>query len=359
LRAYVTAALLLLLIFGGISGYLYRQFSLLDAMDFTPPAVTIAAATAQTEQWDSVLPAIGTIKAVRGVELSTEESGEVIAIGIVSGDQVQQGDLLVTLNDKVEQASRENQIASLELARLLFERDQQLIKQKSIPQSQYDRSRADLQRAVAQLAETEARLDNKRIQAPFGGTIGIVHARVGDYVEPGDTITTLQDLSELEVDFTVPARYYSQLRKGLAISVRVDAFPEKIFGATLQAVDAKVDAGTRNLLLRASLEPGSNLLPGMFAQLEIDLDAPRSLVTVPETAVSYSLQGHTVFVIEDSGNGLTVMPKIVRTGDTRRGRIAIVDGLESDTRVVSAGQNKLFRGASVVIDESVQLGAID
>ncbi len=357
MRAYLAAAALLLLIFGGIGGYLYRQFALLGTIDFRPPPVTVTAATARREQWDSLLTAIGTVRAVRGVELSAEESGEVTEVAVSSGQRVRKGELLVTLNDRVERASRENQIASLELAKLLFERDRQLIRQKSIPQSQYDRSKADLERATAQLAETEARLDNKQIQAPFAGTVGIVHTRVGDYLEAGDPITTLQDLTELEIDFTVPARYYARLRPGLAISLRVDAFPDQVFHATLQAMDAKVDAGTRNLLLRASLEPDTHLLPGMFAQLTIDLDAPRSLVTVPETAVTYSLQGNTVYVI-NGDDALTVEPQVVATGETRDGRIAIVEGLAPGVRVVSSGQNKLFRGASVVIDESVQLGSL-
>lgn len=358
MRAYLTAALLLLVIFGAISTYLYRQFGNLSAMDFTPPPVTIAAATARSEQWDSLLMAIGTIRAVRGVELSTEASGEVIAVHVASGDRVQRGELLISLNDRLEKASRENQIASLELARVLFERDQQLIRQKSIPQSQYDRSKADLERAMAQLGETEARLDDKHIQAPFAGTIGILHVRVGSYLTPGDPITTLQDLSELEIDFTVPARYFPQLHHGQSLAVRVDAFPEKVFAATLQAVDAKVDAGTRNLLLRASLEKGSGLLPGMFAQLQLDLDNPRNLVTVPETAITYSPQGNSVYVLEEDGDGVTARPQVVSTGDTRNGRIAILDGLQAGARVVSAGQNKLFRGARVIVDDSVQLGDI-
>lgn len=358
MRAYLTAALLLLVIFGGISAYLYRQFSSLSSMDFTPPPVTIAAEAATTERWDSLLMAIGTIRAVRGIELSAETSGEVIAIEVQSGDQVQQGDLLLSLNDRVEQASLENQKASLNLARLLFKRDQQLVKQKSIPQSQYDRSRADLERAVAQLAETEARLDDKHIQAPFAGTVGIMHVKVGSYLEPGDRITTLQDLTELEVDFTVPARYFPLLRQGQSLGVQVAAFPGQVFPATLQAVDAKVDTDTRNLLLRASLAPGSRLLPGMFAQVQLNFDQPRTLVTVPETAVSYSLQGNSVYLLEQGESGPRATVRLVETGDTRNGRIAILAGLAEGDQVVVTGQNKLFSGASVIIDDSVQVGDI-
>jgi membrane fusion protein (multidrug efflux system) len=355
LRAYLLVGLLLVLIFGGISGYLYKQYSRFAGMDFTPPPITVAAAVAQTASWPSQLAAVGTLRAARGAELSAETSGEIIAIAVDSGVTVQSGELLLTLNDSVEQASRKRQEANLTLARLLYERDASLVKQKSIPQSQYDRSRADLDGAIAQLAETDARLDNKRIVAPFAGTVGIIKVKVGDYIEEGTSITTLQDLSELEVDFSVPARYFPRLRKGLDIAVYTAAFPQREFHATLQAIDAKVDAGTRNLSLRASLSDSTGLLPGMFTRMTIDLCHHVNVVTVPETAVSYSLHGNTVYVVEVTESGLQVQPRVVVTGDTRSDRIAILHGLQGGERVVTVGQNKLRRGAQVVIDETVEL----
>ncbi len=353
MRAYLTVAVLLLLIFGGIGGYLFSKFSMLAGMDFTPPPVTVAAATAREDIWKTELEAVGTIRARRGVELSAETSGEIIAITAESGDSVSQGDLIVTLNDSVEQASRERQIANLELARLLFERDASLIKQKSIPQSQYDRSKADLDSATATLAETEARLDNKRIVAPFGGTIGIIQVKVGDYIQSGTPIATLQDLSELEVDFSVPARHFPKLRKGQEISVRTAAFPDAVFRARLQAVDSEVDTNTRNLMLRATLAPNSGLLPGMFARLQVDLGVDRSVVTVPESAVTYALQGDTVYVIQESEGVLVAEPRIVRGGPARNGRVAILEGVKPGDQVVTVGQNKLYRGARIELDDTV------
>jgi membrane fusion protein (multidrug efflux system) len=355
LRAYLTAAAILLVIFGGIGGYLYQKFSTLAGMDFTPPPVAVATAEARSTQWDTTLQAIGSIRAARGVKLSTEASGEVVAIAVESGAQVEAGQLLITLNDKVEQASRERQIANLGLAELLYERDEKLVKQKSIPQTQYDRSRADLDAATAQLAETEARLENKRIHAPFAGTVGIFLVKVGDYVEPGDEITSLQDLNELEVDFSVPARHYPLLRPGLAIAVEVAAFPDQRFSARLQAVDAQVDAGTRNLLLRATLDNSEGLLPGMFAQLSIDLDQPRDIVTLPETAVTYSLHGNTVYVVETKDGAEVAIPRVVQTGDSRDGQIAVLQGLEAGEEVVTVGQNKLYPGVRVSVDNAAPL----
>ena len=354
MRAYLYVVVLLLLIFGGIAGYLYNKFSTLAGMDFTPPPVTVAATIARTVKWPSRLEAVGTIRAARGVELSAETSGEIIAIETSSGQQVKQGQAILTLNDSLEQASRERQEANLKLARLLHERDARLVKQKSIPQSQYDRSQADLDSAIAQLAETDARLDNKRIVAPFSGTTGIIKVKVGDYIESGTSITTLQDLSELEIDFSVPARHVPDLRPGLTIKVRTAAYPDREFKAMLQALDAKVDAGTRNIMLRATIDESEGLLPGMFAQLIIDLDKPVRVVTVPETAVSYSLHGNTVYVITPITGGLRVQPLIVETGATRDGQIVISDGLLGGERVVTAGQNKLYRDAMVKIDPEVR-----
>lgn len=355
LRAYTFVILLLLLIFGSMAGYLYNKFSTLAGMDFAPPPVTIAAATAQSAAWPSQLEAVGTIRAARGVELSAETSGAIIAITVDSGEQVKAGQAILSLNDSVELASFRRQEANLKLARLLFERDESLVKKKSIPQSQLDRSRADLDSAIAQLAETDARLDNKRIVAPFAGTTGIIKVKVGDYIESGTPITNLQDLSELEIDFSVPDRYFASLRPGLTIDVHTAAFPDKVFKATLQAMDASVDPGTRNLLLRATLEGSTGLLPGMFARLVVDLDQSVRVVTLPETAVSYSLHGDTVYVLTQGKGETTATARVVQTGATRDGEIAILDGLLSGEWVVTVGQNKLHRNTRVIVDDTVDL----
>lgn len=356
MKAYLVVILLLLVIFGAIGGYLYQRFNTFASMDFTPPPVTIAASIATLATWDETLSAVGTIRAVRGVELNSETSGEVIAIEFDSGDKVPANQLLLVLNDEVEQASRKNQLANLDLAKILFERDQTLVRQKSIPQTQLDRSRADLERARAQVAETEARLANKRIRAPFAGTLGIRQVNVGDYVAPGTRIVTLQDHSELEIDFTVPSQYTPKLKPGLTVKVRVDAFPERAFTATIAAIDSAIDPNTRNVLVRAKLNEAEGLLPGMFAALEVDLGDSQQVVTVPETAMTYALQGNIVYVIEPTDdNQLTVTAKVVRAGRVRDGRVAVLAGIAEGDQVVSVGQNKLYRGVRVLIDNAVQL----
>lgn len=357
MRAYIATILVLILLFGSIAGFMYLQSSGSGDSNYAPPPVVIAAATSTIETWDQYLDSVGTIKAVQGVELSSETSGQITALNFNSGDVVSKGDLLLILNDTVEQASKQNQIASLELAKILHERDAKLITQKSIPQSQYDRSRADLQRAKAQLTETEARLSQKRITAPFNGTLGIRRVDIGDYVSPGTVIASLQNLTELEVDFTLPSQAGPLLAKGQVIAVAAAVYPDQQFTATLVAMDSRVDTNTRNIAVRAKLAPGSKLLPGMFVTLRIALKREEQVVTVPETAVTYSLHGNTVFVIkpDTDGNSLTQEPVIVEVGEVRDGRIAIYSGLAPGEQIVTAGQNKLFRGALVAIDEGIEL----
>jgi len=169
-------------------------------------------------------------------------------------------------------------------------------------------------------------------------------------------IATLQDHSMLEIDFTVPARHAPDLRAGLLVSVRVDAYPDRSFQAVVTAVDSRVDPNTRNVLLRARLEEVDGLLPGMFAVLEVDLGRDQEVVTVPETAMTYALQGNTVYVIEPTDDGqLTAIAKVVEAGRVQNGKVAVLTGLNPGDQVVSVGQNKLYRGVRVLVDENVAL----
>lgn len=348
MRAYVVAIALLAIILGGTALYIQQRFAALAAGDFTPPPISVSVATAERQSWRETIDAVGTIRAAQGVLLNAETAGDITRLHVTSGDTVVAGQPLIAIDERVEVATRQRIVANLKLAELLYDRDASLIKQRSIPQSQLDQSRADLEAARAELAEIDAILENKRISAPFDGRLGIMQVRLGDYVEAGDALVTLQDLSRLEVDFSVPDRHTPRLRAGLEVQLTTTAFPDEVFRATLQAVDARVDEDTRNLLLRAAIdENASGLLPGMFARLSIDLGSAVPRIFVPETAVTYSLQGNLVYIIEEDGKGLLVMPRIVETAGVRGGMVAISEGVNAGDRVVTAGQNRLYRGARV------------
>ncbi|MEM6485165.1 MAG: efflux RND transporter periplasmic adaptor subunit [Pseudomonadota bacterium] len=352
MRAYLIAIALLLLTVGGTAAYVGVGFVKLASADFSPPPIMTTAAVARQQPWRESVEAVGTIRAARGITLNAETSGDITDLFVESGQSVATGDRLLAIDNELEIASRARLRARLQLAEQLFNRDERLIKDNSIPQSQLDQSSADYRAALAELAEIDAVLKNKLIKAPFSGRLGILKVRLGDYVEAATPIVTLQDTSKLELDFSVPDRYAPLMKPGLAIILRTSAFPERRFDATLVAIDSQVDENTRNLLLRASIKNGEGLLPGMFARLTVDLDRIQQRVFVPETAITYSLQGDTVYVIEQDDDGLFVTPRVVKTAGVADGGVAIVAGLSETERVATSGQNKLYRGARVVIDDS-------
>jgi len=351
LRAYRYVISALAIIFGSIFLYLYIQFSALSNMDFTPPLISIDTAIAETTTWPSLIHSVGTIRAARGVNLSTESDGEIISLKATPGQFIEAGTIILELNNREAKAKQARLKATLELKQLLFDRDAQLIKQKSIPKSRYDQSRAHLREAKAELSEINAVLDTKVVVAPFSGTIGIIKVEIGDYVDTDTEVTSLQDLSLLEVDFSLPAKRAPNLEKGQAIILTTDAFSEQVFAAKLRDIDSRIDPSTRNVLLRGELINGKGLLPGMFVRLSIDLDQPRDLVTVPETAVGYSLQGDTIYVIRNENNQSLAEPTIVQVGESRDGYTSILSGLSEGLRVATTGQNKLFQGAAVKYDQ--------
>ena len=351
LRAYRYVISALTIIFGSIFLYLYIQFSALSNMDFTPPPISIDTAIAKTQTWPSLIHSVGTIRAASGVNLSTESDGEIISINVIPGQFVEAGTIIVELNNREEKARKEKLQASLELKQLLFDRDSRLIKQKSIPKSRYDESLASLREVKAELSEINAVLDTKVVVAPFNGTVGVIRVDIGDYVETDTEVTSLQNLDQLELDFSLPAKHAPKLKKGLNITLTSDAFDERIFFATLRDIDSRIDPSTRNILLRGELISGQGLLPGMFVRLSIDLGQPKNLVTVPETAVGYSLQGDTIYIIRKENDQSLAEPTIVQVGESRDGYTSILSGLSEGLRVATAGQNKLFQGAAVKFDE--------
>ena len=327
------------------------------------PPISVNAAHAVERPWQSRLPAIGTLKAFQGIDLTVEVAGTAREVLFQSGEKVRLGQPLIQMDSEVEQASLGTAQAELGLARVEYQRGRNLIDRQAISRSEFDRLSAELQKASASVAQLQATLAKKRILAPFAGTIGIRQVDVGDYLASGTTIATLQDLSTLFVDFFLPEQNVPQLAIGQRVRVQVAAYPDQVFEGQIAAINPKVEATTRNLLVRASLaNPDEKLLPGMFANLQVLLAGETPQVLVPETAITYSLYGNSVYVIEaqhgddgspanaaDGQSVLQVERRFVETGERREGRVVILKGLQAGERVVSAGQLKLDSGARVVI----------
>ncbi|QKE64367.1 efflux RND transporter periplasmic adaptor subunit [Aquipseudomonas campi] len=361
------AVILVVLALAAYKGYsIYQQVQMFSAPQ---PAISVSAAAAKAQPWQSRLPAIGTLKAFQGVDLTAEVQGTVQQVLFQSGEKVSLGQPLLQLDGQVEQAILATALAVRNLAQVEFQRGKNLAVKQAISKSEFDRLNAELLKAEASVAQLQASLDKKRILAPFAGTIGIRQVDTGDYLSPGNTVATLQDLSKLYVDFFLPEQTVPLLAIGQRVRLNVAAYPGEVFEGEIAAINPKVEETTRNLQVRAMLpNPDSKLLPGMFANLDVLLPGEKPVIVVPETAITYTLYGNSVYVIgekkddkgavvkDDKGQAqLLVERRFVETGERRDGQVLVLKGLKAGEQVVTAGQLKLDNGAHVsIVDDQAQ-----
>jgi membrane fusion protein, multidrug efflux system len=325
------------------------------------PPQTVSDAVAQKQDWQPQMSAIGSLRAVRGADLSAQIGGIVSAIHFDSGVDVQQGAVLVELSSADDQAKLDSLKAQAELARITLERDQRQLQAQAVSKQVVDTDTQTLKADLAQVAQQQATLDYKIIKAPFAGHIGIRQVDVGQYLAPGTTIVTLQALDPIYVDFNLPQQNLAQIEVGQNVSVTVDTFPGKQFPGKISAVNSKVDLSSRNVQMRATLDNHDHkLLPGMFARITIDVGQKQSYVTLPQTAITYNPYGNTVFLVDnkgkdDKGNDqLAARQVFVTTGDVRGDQVAIIKGVEAGDTVVTNGQIKLRNGSPLKISNVVQ-----
>ncbi|MCQ4229312.1 efflux RND transporter periplasmic adaptor subunit [Pseudomonas stutzeri] len=351
----VVVAILAALKFNSI----YQQIQQFQA---PKPAIDVEAEVARRMDWQSRLPAIGTLKASQGIDLSVEIAGTITDVQFQSGEKVSKGQAIVLLDSEMEQASLVSAEADLSLARLEFQRARSLLDRQAISRSEYDRLNAQSQKAEASVTQLRASLAKKRILAPFSGTIGIRQVDVGDYIAAGTPIATLQDLSTLYVDFFLAEQHVPLLALGQKVQLRVAAYPDERFEGVISALNPKVETTTRNVQVRAELaNPDGRLLPGMFADLQVLLPTENAQVVVPETAITYTLYGNSVLLVTDGTPPegvsrdepyLVVERRFVTTGERRDGLVVVLDGLEGGEQVITAGQLKLDSGTHVAIAEN-------
>ena len=355
----VIMIVLLALVLGGVVGFdLFRQHMIAQffANNVQPP-VPVSAVPAASESISDYLDGIGSIVAVHQVSVAPEVGGRVTKILFESGAEVKEGDPLVQLNDEPERADLANFQALLSLAMVTLNRSNKLASQQYAAQATVDQNTSEMKVAQANIARVQALIAQKLVKAPFSGSLGVRQVDVGQYLSAGTPIVTLTDLDTLHVNFTLPEQARAALAVGQPVEFRVDAFPGRVFNATLTTIEPQIDPATRNIKLQATLDnPGHLLLPGMFAAARVQLPAQPNILTVPETAVDYSAYGETVYVLREDGKTTDgkqtkykAVQTFVKTGVRHDGKIAITDGLKAGDLVVNAGQVKLQNGAEAVV----------
>jgi membrane fusion protein (multidrug efflux system) len=317
------------------------------------PPPTVTATTAARSDWQPSLSATGTLHAERGVEVTPEISGLVAEVPMESGTTVAEGDLLVRMQAPELKAQLKALKARRSEALAAYRRAERLFDQGNTSKARLDETRARYRSLDAQIVEQQARIDKKTVRAPFSGRLGITQVDVGQYLKAGQPLVTLQDLTPINVNFSLPEQTLSRVAVGQTVEVRVDAYPETRFSGEVTAIDPQVNESTRNFTVQATLaNDDRRLRPGMFARVTLRTGAPRQLVTLPQTAIVTNPYGASVYVVQTGGEG---PPKVtearVETGRQRGTQIAVTEGLSGGETVVTSGQIKLREGLPVRIKD--------
>lgn len=342
-------------VFGGVFFVVYLRNVMIKQYFATMPApvVAVTAEPAAETKWQSQVQAVGTLRAVNGVEVSSTVAGMVKEIAFQSGQTVKAGQLLVRLDTGVEESELRSAEASAQLSRTTADRNRKLFTEGHIAKAALDQAEADLRVKQAQAAANRAVIDKKVVAAPFGGTLGVRKVDLGQYVQPGQAIVSLQDISALLVDFSVSQKDIGMVTPGQPVRVTVDAYPDRSFEGSVTALDPLVDAKSGMVAVEAKIpNPDGALMPGMFSRIEVVRPQARSVITVPVTAVDYNLHGDAVFLVAEGkdaqGNpAKTATRAQVQVGERREGRIEVLSGLKPGDLVVTSGQLKLQNGSLV------------
>ena len=360
-RMIIMVACVLALIAALALGF-YLHIRQMIANSPKPGPQTISTVKVEALEWQPELSAVGTLSAVRGVDISSEIVGLVREVNFKSGMDVKAGDLLIQLNADSDIAQLRSFEAAAELAAVVLARDKAQLEDQAVSQAQVDSDMADLKSKRALAAQQAATVAKKTIRAPFSGKLGITTVNPGQFLNPGDKIVTLQTIDPIYIDFYLAQKQIAGLLVGMVVNVSSDAYAGQTFSGKITSISPKIDVATRNVQVQATIPNAKRqLLPGMFARVGVDSGAKKPYLTLPQTAITYNPYGSTVFVVKSGeqkdakGNGDQVVQQVfVTTGETRGDQVAILTGLQQGQEVVSSGQLKLKNGAPVVIDNTVQ-----
>jgi multidrug efflux system membrane fusion protein len=356
-RWFIIVGLLLGLLVGGLVWFNYFRGQMIAQFfaNNKPPPSSVSIAEAKSEVIPNLLTAVGGLAAVHQVDVTSDVSGRITDILFTAGATVKAGSPLVQLFDAPDQGDLASFKAQAIGAQLALDRAKQLAARQFGPQATADAAQATYDQANAGIAKTQALISQKLVRAPFDGELGVRHIEVGQFLTAGTQIVTLTDLSTLYANFTVTEKDSAALKVGQTVRILVDAYPGRTFEGKITTIEPQIATDTRNIRVQATLDnPDHILKPGMFATTTVVLPDKPAVVTVPETAVDYTLYGDSVFLItekkaDDGKTSLTAVRTFVRAGDRIGGRAEILNGLKPGDRVVAVGQLKLQSGAAVAI----------
>jgi len=346
----IVAVVVLIVLIAGIKAWQIMGY-IAAAKKNAAPAQTVTTTVAGASDWQPEISAVGSVRAVRGVDVTTEVTGLVRSLEFRSGEQVKRGQVLVRLNADADVATLHSLEAAADLAATVYARDKIQFEAQAISQAQLDADAADLKNKRAQAAAQAALVEKKIIRAPFDGRLGITTVNPGQYLNTGDKVVTLQELDQVYVDFRLPQEDLAQVRPGLEVRLSLDAFPGESFTGKITAADPLVDSASRNFQAEATVpNTERKLLPGMFVRVAVLSGTRQHYLTLPQTAITFNPYGSTVFLATKDNKGkLTAQQTFVTTGPTRGDQIAVLKGIKEGDEVVTSGQLKLKNGTPLEV----------
>ncbi|MFT3869708.1 MAG: efflux RND transporter periplasmic adaptor subunit [Nibricoccus sp.] len=360
LKKFIITLFAFTLLVVGLGAVKVAQIKEMSSHPHVQPAAAVTTTEAHTENWNPVIHSIATIAPVQGVTISADAAGAIVKIHAESGSSVKEGDLLMEIDTSVENAQLRAAEAQLVLAKLNAQRATDLLAKSSISQAELDVATAQLNQAEASVAGLKAVIEKKTVRAPFAGRVGIRSVNLGQYVSAGQALVPLQKLDTLYVNFNVPQRQLPSVSLGQKVIVKVDAFPNLPFEATVTAINSQVDPATRNVSVQATLaNPEEKLRTGMFVQVELELPAGDPQIVLPATAIAYAPYGNSVFIVEkmkgkDGKEYLGVRQQFIKIGATRGDLVSVSGGIKVGEQVVSSGVFKLRSNMPVQVNNVVQ-----
>lgn len=361
-KRMILMLVVLLAIVGGLGFAKFKQVeaAIAAGANFQLPPTAVTTVVAQKQIWPSTLSVIGTAAAIQGVTVGADLPGTIDKIHFESGQWVHDGDILVELDTRQERAQLANLEAQRDLAKVNYDRAQELVKAGVISRSDYDSAVAQQQATEAQVGDTKAAIARKTIHAPFSGLLGIRQVSLGQYLAAGQAIVALQSLNPIYVNFGVPQQDTGKLILGHVLRITNADLPGMAFAGKITALDSVVNEQTRNIQVQATLtNKNDKLRPGMYVQVELPLGQPRQVVPLPASAINYAPYGDSVYVVVEMKDpkGKTyrgVRQQVVKIDGSRGDQVGVVSGINPGDEVVSSGVFRLRNGAPVEVNNTVK-----
>jgi membrane fusion protein (multidrug efflux system) len=351
----------LLVLVGVLGGIKFLQIKKMTSKgQYAPPPATVTAVTAESATWESRLTAVGSLEAVQGVTVTAEVNGKVVHIAFSPGATVQRGDLLVQQDISSETAQLRSDEATLALKKANHDRAKELRAENVVTQAAYDQALAEFKQAQAAIESIRTIIAKKTIRAPFAGRLGIRLVNLGQNLDGGEPIVSLQALDPIFVNFSLPQNQIAQIQPGLPVRITTDSLPDEAIEGRITAMNPQVEEDTRNIRIQATVDnPRERLRPGMFVKVDVVQPEQNEVLAIPTTAVLYAPYSDSVFILEkkpaEKGgqDGLVLRQQFVRLGAQRGDYVAVLSGLKAGEQVVSTGVFKYRNGQSVVVDNTL------